>query len=119
MPDPMVVLLALGTAAVVAAAVLLLCGWPWRGPRPGRLAAGWVVGVGAAFYLGCRVLGLWPRWPPREDLDRFLLLVLPAAVAVELLAAVPKVPRRLIWALRVWPSRPRPRFRRHSTAQVT
>jgi len=60
-----------------------------------------IVGVLAGFYLGCRILGLWPHWPPREDADRLLIIVLPAAAAIELLARMPVLPRRLIDALRL------------------
>ena len=45
--------------------------------------------MGAGFFLGCWVLGIRPHWPPREDLDRLLALVLPAVMVVELLAAFP------------------------------
>ena len=55
----------------------------------------------AGFYLGCRILGLWPHWPPREDADRLLIIVLPVAAAIELLAGIPRLPRRLIDGLRL------------------
>ena len=46
------------------------------------------------------MLGKIPQWPPVEDRDRLLLLVLPAVLVVELLATFPRVPRWLIWPLR-------------------
>jgi hypothetical protein len=97
MPDPMLILQALAVTGLLAGLVVLICGLP---PAP-RMAIAWVLGVGGAFYLGCRLLGLWPRWPPREDLDRLLLIVLPAALAVELVSAFPQVPRALAWLLRL------------------
>ncbi len=97
MPDPTLILQALVATGLVAGLVVLVCGLP---PAP-RMALAWVLGGGGAFYLGCRLLGLWPRWPPREDLDRFLLIVMPAAIAVELVGAFPQVPRLLAWALRL------------------
>jgi hypothetical protein len=82
---------AAGAALVVAALVL--------GARsPG---ARWVVGLGAGYYLGCGMLEIRPRWPIREDLDRLLVLVIPAVLLAELLGAIPRLPRWLIWALRV------------------
>jgi hypothetical protein len=92
---------ALAAAAAAAALVLLLFSWPWRAPHTTRSAVGWVLGVWAGFYAGCWLLGLWPHWPPREDQDRLLALVLPAALAVELVAATSIVPHGLAWALRL------------------
>ncbi len=62
---------------------------------------GWVVGLGAGFYAGCWVLEVRPRWPLTEDLDRLLMIVVPAVLAVELLAVFPRVPRWLTWVLRL------------------
>jgi hypothetical protein len=59
-----------------------------------------VLGVAAGFFLGCWALGNRPHWPPRDDLDRLFILVLPAIVLVELLAAFKRVPRWLANALR-------------------
>src|SRR5205814_2274626 len=65
--------------------------------RPAAVAAGSALGAGVGFLLGVFVLGLWPKWPPKEDADRFLLVLLPAAVLVELVAAVPLLPRWVAW----------------------
>ncbi len=46
------------------------------------------------------MLGKIPHWPPAEDLDRLLLVVLPAVVVVELAGAFHRVPRPLVWFLR-------------------
>ena len=100
MPDPVVIATALGVAAAAAAVLVLICGWPWRAARRPRFDAGWALGVGAGFFLGCWALGIRPHWPPREDQDRLLGLVLPAVVVVELLAAFPRVPRWLVLPLR-------------------
>ena len=100
MPDPVLIVTAMGVAAAAAAVLLLICGWPWRAARPFWVDAGWVLGVGGGFFIGCWVLGIRPHWPPREDLDRLMALVLPAVMVVELLAAFPRVPRWLIWPLR-------------------
>jgi hypothetical protein len=62
---------------------------------------GWVVGLGAGYYLGCWLLEIRPRWPIREDLDRLLMLVIPALLLVELLGAIPRLPRWPTWALRL------------------
>jgi hypothetical protein len=101
MPDPTLILEALAAAAVVAAVVLLVAGLPWRAPHPARAAVGGALGVGAAFFLGCRLLGARPHWPPPEAVDRLLVLLLPTVVGVEVVAAFPQVPRLLAWLLRL------------------
>jgi hypothetical protein len=101
MPDPIVILTAMGMAAAVAAVMLGLVGWPWRTGRPTFVDAGWSVAVTAGLFLGCWYLEIRPHWPPREDLDRLLAVIIPAVLGVELLAAFPKVPRWLVWPLRL------------------
>src|SRR5438128_10220025 len=101
MLDPMRIVEALAAAALVAAAALLLCAWPWRTSPAARASAGGVLGVGLGFFLGCWLLEVRPHWPPREDQDRFLLILLPALLAVELLAATLGRCRWLVWLLRM------------------
>lgn len=99
MPDPILILKGMSAAAILAAAILLVISFSQR-PHPARLTLGWVLGVAAGFGAGCWVLGLVPHWPPAEDRDRFLGLVLPAVCLVEALAAFPQVPSWLAWSLR-------------------
>jgi hypothetical protein len=101
MPDPTQILEALGLSVVVAAVILPLSGWPWRMPRPGRTRIGGIVGVGAGIYVGCWWLGVWPNWPPREDQDRLLFILLPAVMVVEILGALVARPRWVPWLLRL------------------
>ncbi|HEY7154267.1 MAG TPA: hypothetical protein VH575_09955 [Gemmataceae bacterium] len=101
MPDAVRLLEAMGGAAATAAVVFLLFACPWRATRPMGVAAGWTMSVGLGFAAGCRLLNVPLHWPPREDQDRFLLLVMPAVLGVELLAAVPRVWRGLILSLRI------------------
>lgn len=83
MPDPTMILTA-AIAAGLIAAVALLATWPWR-LRHSRLVAGaGTVGVGAAIVVGAILLGIIPKFPPREDLDRLLLVVVPTVVVVEI-----------------------------------
>jgi hypothetical protein len=101
MPDPFVMFYATAAAALVAAVALLLLGRPWGRPRPSLVAVGAALGVGAGYALGAWLLGLRPQLGLAEDKDRLMVLVFPAVLAVELLAAVPRLPRRLVWALRL------------------
>src|SRR5579863_6558654 len=88
MPDPWRFLAAMGLAAGVAAAAV--AAGRWRAPRgaePGRSLrsrAFCIVGIGAAWWAGCRWLGLRVHWPPAEDLDRLFLVLWPATLGVEL-----------------------------------
>ncbi|MDB5306353.1 MAG: hypothetical protein JWO38_555 [Gemmataceae bacterium] len=79
MPDPILMAEATVLAAVVAAVVA------WLIDRFGPAAG--AIGVGLGILAGAWVLGLVPRVPPREALDRFLLVLAPAAVLAEVVAA--------------------------------
>ena len=100
MPDPFVILTAMGVAFAVSAAFVAGFGWPRSTTGPAWVDIGWVLGLAAGFFLGCWVLGNRPHWPLRDDLDRLFIVVLPAVVLVELLAALKGVPRWLVMTLR-------------------
>jgi hypothetical protein len=86
MPDPLQILEAIALAGALAALVLVPFKW-WRSPRRAPADVGEVVGIGAGFALGCGWLAVRLHWPPREDVDRLLLILLPAASAVEIVIA--------------------------------
>jgi hypothetical protein len=105
MPDRLSLLEALTAAAVVAVAVLLLCGLG-RKKLPALPSVGTALGVGLGFFAGCAWLGVRPHRPPREDQDRLLLILFPAAIVVELLAVAIKkwawLPRIAVSACAAW-----------------
>ncbi len=92
--------------ALIASAVCMLVAGRFR---PRRLAGqGRPKGQGdrtglAAVVVGAvsgyAVLALWPRWPPANALDRFLVIVLPATVALLTLGHWPRKSRALRWGL--------------------
>ncbi len=100
MPDPILLLKAMAVALAAAAAVVLICGWPWRAPRPRLVAAATVVSLGAGFYPAAWLLGLYPRLPPRTGIDRFLVVLFPAVIVVELLVALVRMRRSVALVLR-------------------
>jgi hypothetical protein len=100
MPDYTLMGAAVGVSAVIAAVEMLLAAWPRRTPQPLQLKIGWVLAPIVGTYAGCAVLGQWPRWPAPEDRDRFLVILLPLTLAVEITAAIASRPRWLAWLLR-------------------
>jgi hypothetical protein len=100
MPDPVLILEAMAVAAVTAAGLFLICAWLWQKPHPALARGGAVLGVGLGFFAGCWLLGTRPDWPPRQDQDRLLLILLPAVMGVELVAAFVGPWRWLAWLLR-------------------
>ncbi len=102
MPEPLELLKAMAVASAVAGGVLVLLGWPWRSPSAGRVALAWPIGLGAGWFAGCWLIpDLRPDWPPAEDLDRLLQVVLPVTVLIETIAGLPRVPRWAAWLLRL------------------
>src|SRR4051812_34592743 len=99
MPDPLLYGAALGTATVVSAVVVLSIAWLGKPVSTGRLQSAAVVGIASALGAGYYALLLHVAWPPLNGLDRFLTIVLPAALCIELAATISRVPRSLVWLL--------------------
>ena len=117
--DPLRILVAVTAAASTAAVILFLCNLLWSRSRPTAVPLSCVLGVGLGSFLGCWILmGRLPHWPPREDQDRLLLLLLPAVIAVELAAAFPALPRGLAWLLRGAVAASTPRILLHGTSYL-
>jgi hypothetical protein len=100
-PDPILIVTALAVAALVSTVSGLIGAWPWRTPRAVQARVGSLVGQATGWLSGCWLLGVRPHWPLREDLDRLLGIVLPTVLVVELVSLLPKVPRWLVWLLRL------------------
>ena len=88
MPDPLLILKACLAAALLAAAVLLFGARIGGKSHSAWRAASGALGTGLGFFVGCLLLGLRPHWPPQEDQDRLLLIIIPAVIAVEVVAAL-------------------------------
>jgi hypothetical protein len=100
MLDPVLLLKAIVASAVTAAVVLVLGSRPWRKPISPTAPVSSVLGLVLGFYVGCAVLGVDVHWPPREDQDRLLLVLIPTALLGELLAASTGPARYLSWVVR-------------------
>src|SRR5271155_72634 len=101
MPDPLVMSSAMGVAFVTAGILLGLITIRRRQAGTTSFDAGWILAIALGFVVGCWMLGVRPHWPPRDDQDRFLGIVFPAVVVIELLATFRGVPRWLVWPLRL------------------
>ena len=101
MPDPLLYLKAMGAAAIASAVGGLAIVAAWRKGHAAWLHAACVLSVAAGLVVGYSLLALQLSWPPRNGLERFLLLIAPAILGVELLAAIPALPRWSVWSLRV------------------
>jgi hypothetical protein len=101
MPNPTLLLQALSAAAILAAALVLVLGWPSRRRWLILASAAAVLGVGSGYYVGIWLLGVRPHWPPREDQDRLLFLLFPVVLIVEVVAVFAGRFRWLAWLPRV------------------
>jgi|SRR5579872_1527155 len=100
MPDPVLFAQAVVATAVAGAIFVLAAGWTRKSASARRVNVASILAIGLATALGYDILKLLPRWPPVNVLDRFVILVLPAAILVELVAAARPVPRPIAWLLR-------------------
>lgn len=96
MPEPLLMLGSFAAAFVVSATAAALGRSLGRSGGAVREAFAIALGVCAGMF----VLGVVPRWPPREDRDRFLLLVLPGIALLEALLPLLGLPRRARLAAR-------------------
>lgn len=89
MPDPLqytVALLAAFAASFLAISNPQLA---MRATIPLLARFVFMVGLVLGLLTGYRILGFECRWPPVNALDRFLMIVLPAALIIEFIAAAP------------------------------
>src|SRR5262245_30337970 len=104
MPDPVPFLQTVILAGAAAAALFLLSGWIGRKVSSKVVTVAAVLGVAVGFYVGCwwlfRSTGDHAHWPPTEDRDRLLFLLLPAVIFVECAAALKPWFGWLFWVLR-------------------
>lgn len=100
MPDPLQYLMALGAAAIVSAVSLLVISAVRPTASASWLNSACVLAAGLGLAAGYDVLSFGIAWPPAQSLDRFLTIIVPAALCIELIAAVSIVPGWIAWLLR-------------------
>ncbi|NQV28712.1 MAG: hypothetical protein HQ518_30535 [Rhodopirellula sp.] len=119
MPDPLVYLKAIVTTAIVSTLVVLTMARWRRCSGMMWLNSSCVLGIAFGLSAGYRVLEWRLVWPPMNGLDRFLTGVLPTALAIELVAGNPTVPRWLAWLLRIALAAATPRILLHGSVYLT
>jgi hypothetical protein len=101
MPDLVLMLKVMGVSAVAAALIFGLFARSLEKNSPRAAACGQALGLGVGSWLGFLVLGFRPHWPLRDDQDRFLALVFPAFLGVEILGLVFNASGASRWFARV------------------
>jgi hypothetical protein len=118
MPDPIQIVKAMAAAAVASAVLALAAGWFRRPAGAGRINMACVLAIGVGLIAGYWVLDLLPSGLPQNVRDRFLAIVLPAALGIELIAAYHRVPAVAAWSLRVMLACAMPRILLHGSTYL-
>ena len=95
MPDPLLYLKAMVSAAIVSAMLVLVMAGMRRSASAAWLNLVCALAIGLGLALGYFMLSWRLVWPPVSALDRLLAIVFPAALAIELIAGFPRLPRPL------------------------
>lgn len=101
MPDPVLSLQAMTAAALASALCVLALVWRRQAASPARVNVACILALTAGLLLGYRVLQLRLPWPPVNGLHRLLLIILPGAITIELLAGSARLPQWLSGLLRI------------------
>ncbi|MCS7470115.1 hypothetical protein NZK35_26010 [Stieleria sp. ICT_E10.1] len=119
MPDPLLYVQATAAAAAAGAAIAVVLLWLPRSPTAAWLNAACGIAVAVGLTVGLRVEDLHVALPPAGGLDRLLLIVIPAALLIESVAALPPVGNRFAWALRIGLILLTPRILLHGSVYVS
>jgi len=101
MPDAALYFKAVLISAGASALCVLALGGVRRPASAARLNAACMLAIALGLTLGGALLRLPLGWPPASALGRLLLIVLPAAIWVELFAGFSRIPPWLAWSLRL------------------
>ena len=88
MPDPLQYVIALLAAFTASFLAIFISQLAMRATIPSLARFVFMVGLVLGLLTGYRILGFELRWPPVNALDRFLMIVLPAAMIVEFIGVV-------------------------------
>lgn len=119
MPEPLLYLKAMGAATIVSAMVVLAIVGVRRCASTAWLNSACVLGIGLGLVVGYHMLSLRTAWPPVNGLDRFLTIVVPAVLGIELIAGFQCVPRWVAWFLRLSLAAMIPRILLHGSVYLS
>ena len=119
MPETLLYLKAMGAAAIVSAMFVLALAGVRRPASAAGLNSACVLGMGLGLAVGYYVLPLRLAWPPVNGLDRFLTIVVPAALGIELIAGFQCVPCWAAWSLRMSLAAAIPRILLHGSVYLS
>ena len=101
MPDPLLYLKAMIAASIVSSITMLTMVKLRRSASQTWLNSAAVLAIGLGLTVGYSVLSFRWIWPPANGLDRFLTLVIPAVLTIELIAGFQQIPTWTAWLLRI------------------
>lgn len=101
MPEPLLYLKAMAIVVVVSVASVLTMLVVWRFVSKTWLNSVSVLGMGIGLTVGYYVMAFRLVWPPVNGLDRFLTIVLPVTLGIELIAGFSNLPNWVAWILRI------------------
>ncbi|PHS06123.1 MAG: hypothetical protein COA78_14630 [Blastopirellula sp.] len=101
MPDQNLYLKAIEATAIISTICVLLIAALQRFGSKKYLSIGYVIAISCGLAVGYYMLSLQLAWPPRNALERFLTLVLPAVLVIELVAGFHRLPNWSVWLFRV------------------
>ncbi len=115
MPEPLLYLKAMVVAAVASAIFVLATVGARRSASQTWLNSATVLAIALGLAVGYELLDLHWVFPPKNALDRFLVIILPVAIIIELITACNKSPRWLNWLLRLSLAASLPRILLHQS----
>lgn len=101
MPDLLLYLHAIVATGISAVVVTLAIGKKRTPGGTSRNQAACILATAVGLMVGYGVLEFQPNWPPTNGLDRFLTILVPAVIVIEILAIVARVPSWFAWLLRI------------------
>ena len=119
MPDPKLYLLAMAASAIASLLFVLATLAVVRPASAARLNVASILGFGFGLAVGYKVLSLRLVWPPTNGLDRLLLIIVPLALGIELIAGFSWIPRSVAWLMRICLAAAAPRILLHGSVYLS